>query len=1051
MKQKIIFTLLLSLFAGMQCLIAQQTGITGTVVSEEDGEPLIGASIIIKGTSTGTVTDIDGKFSLNVPANATLIISYVGMITQEVTARPNLRIELASDAQTLDEVMVVAYGTARKSSFTGSATAVGAQALEKRVLTNVTTALEGNVPGLQVTSGMGQPGASPSFRIRGFGSINSSTDPLIVLDGAIFDGSFIDINPNDIESMTVLKDAASTSLYGSSAGNGVILVTTKQGKGDNGSHSVNVAIAQGFSQRGIPEYDRLDAFQYYPAQWEIMKNVYQYGSSQLSAAEAAQRATNEIAAKLVYNPFKGIAGNAIVGTDGKLNSAATELLWGDDLDWEGAMFGTGHFQDYNVSYSSKNDKSDAFASFGYQDNEGYAIRTGMKRFTGRVNYNIYPVKWFKSGLNIAATRSQSEVSVADDTGSSSSYVNIFRHARVMAPIYPIHKHDPVTGEYILDAGGNKIFDYESARLTDPGRDAYVETLYNDRLNERDQLSGRAYAEFTILDGLKLNVSGNIETRNTLSKRYENTLVGDGKGTGRLAITHNRYTTYQFNQLLTYQKTFGDHSVDLLAGHENYSYARQYLYGFRQGEIVSGLYEFGNFVNINSLSSFTDTYAKEGYLFRANYDFKDRYYGSLSYRHDGTSRFFTDNRWGDFWSFGASWRLDQEDFMQDLSWVNSLKVRASYGETGNDRVMSSGSEIYYAYQTLYNVGYSNKDEAGIYFDSYGNRDLVWETVVSSDAAIEFGLFDRLNGSVEYYNRFSRDLLFSVPTPTSTGVSSVKRNLGRIDNYGIEVILDYLAYKNKDWNISVGANLSTITNKIKSLPEATPTIVDGTKRYEVGHSRYDFWLRQFVGVHPDKGLALYLYDPELKQPGDDVFDYNGQTVTTTITKGKYDYSGSVIPKFYGGFNFSVGYKGFDLSGVFSYQVGGKILDSGYQGLMNNRYGYAMHTDILKAWKQPGDVTDVPRLDETQSTNSDGQSSRWLVSSDFLNIKSVTLSYTLPRSILRPVGFKSTRIAVSGENLLHLNARKGLNSAAEFNGLVYNAYLPARTITASLNFSF
>ncbi|MDR1645593.1 MAG: TonB-dependent receptor [Tannerellaceae bacterium] len=1058
MKQKIIFTLLLSLLTGIQCLIAQQIGITGVVVGQDDGEPLIGASVIIKGTSTGTVTDIDGKFSLNAPANATLVVSYVGMKSQEVAVRANLRIELESDAQTIDEVMVVAYGTAKKSSFTGSATAVGAQMLEKRTLTNVTSALEGHVPGLQVTSGMGQPGSSPTFRIRGFGSINSSSDPLIVLDGAIFDGNFMDINPNDIESMTVLKDAASTSLYGSSAGNGVILVNTKQGKGDVGSHSVNVSVSQGFSERGIPEYDRIDIYQYFPAQWQMMKNMYQYGSAKLDAEAAAQRATNEIYTKLgKYNPFQGIAGTEIVGTDGKLNPAATTLLYGDDLDWEGAHFGTGYFQDYNISYSSKNDKSDAFASFGYQDNEGYAIKTGMKRFTGRVNYNIYPVKWFKSGVNLSATRSQSEVSVADDAGNSSSYNNIFRYARGMAPIYPIHKHDPETGAYVLDGNGEKMYDYDGARLSDAGRDALVESIYNDRLNERDQLSGRAYVEFTLIDGLKVNISGNLETRNLLNKRYENTLVGDGKGVGRLSITHNRYTTYQFNQLLTYQKTFGDHSIDLLAGHENYSYARQYLYGFRQSEIVGGLYEFGNFVNINSLSSFTDTYTKEGYLFRANYNFRDRYYGSFSYRHDGTSRFHKDSRWGDFYSIGASWRLDQEDFLQDISWVNSLKLRASYGETGNDRLLTSttterpGSEIYYAYPTLYNVGYSNKDEPGIYFDSFGNPALVWETVVSSDVAVEFGLFERLTGAVEYYNRYSRNLLFTVPTPTSSGVSNLKKNLGRIDNYGIEVTLDYLAFKNKDWNISVGANVSTITNVIKSLPQETPTIVDNTKRYEVGHSRYEFWLRQFVGVHPDTGAALYIFDAENQATGTDVFEYNGQQVTTTLNKAKFGYSGSVIPKLYGGFNFAVGYKGFELSGVFSYQLGGDVLDGNYQSLMNNRYGYAWHVDVLKAWKQPGDITDVPRLDDSQATNFDGQSTRWLVSSDFLNIKSITLSYTLPRSILRPVGFKSTRIALSGENLYHFNARKGLNAAAEFNGLSYNAYLPARTITASLNFSF
>jgi TonB-linked SusC/RagA family outer membrane protein len=1033
---------------------SQTRVISGVVTSEEDGLPVIGATVVVKGSQIGTVTDVDGRFSLEAPEGSTLVVSYIGLKRLELRASPEMRIVVTPDAHALDEVIVVAYGTSKKSSFTGSATAIGVESLSKRVLTNVTSALEGNVPGLQVTSGMGQPGSSPSFRIRGFGSINSSSSPLIVLDGAIFNGSFIDINPNDIESLTVLKDAASTSLYGSSAGNGVILVTTKSGKGDNGSHVVNVSISQGMSQRGIPEYERLDVWQYYPAQWEMMRNMYQYGSSAQDAATAAASATANVYSRLTYNPFRGVANDAIVGVDGKLNPAATQLLWGDDLDWDSEMYRTGYLQDYNLSYSSKSDKSDAFASFGYQDNEGYAIKTGMNRFTGRANYNIYPVKWFKSGVNLSATRTQSTVSVADDSNNSSAYNNIFQHTRRMAPIYPVHLHDPVTGEYILDGNGNKQYDYDGSRLTFPGRDALAETLLNDRTNERDQFSGRTYGEFTFMDGLKLNVSGNLETRNLRNRRYENTLVGDGKGTGRFSITQNRYVIYQFNELLTYRRDIGLHDIDLLLGHENYAYQREYMYGFRQGEIVSGLNEFDNFVNINTLSSYTDTYRKEGYLFRGNYNYADKYYGSLSYRRDGSSRFYVDNRWGNFWSFGGSWRVDQEKFLSDVSWINSLKVRASYGETGNDDLYnSSGVSIYYAYQTLYDIGYNNKDEPGIYFNSYGNKDLVWETVVSSDAAVEFGLFDRLTGTFEYYNRHSRDLLFSVPTPTSTGTSSIRKNLGRIDNYGIEFTLDYEAYKNKDWRVSVGINGTTVTNEIKSLPEETPTIVDGTKRYEVGHSRYDFWLRQYVGVDRNTGLALYLFDAENQSVGDDVFTYDGQEVTTTLTKAKYAYSGSVIPKLYGGFNCSIKYRDFELSGIFSYQLGGVMVDGGYQDLMSNVYGYAMHVDVLRAWKSPGDDTDIPRLDDSRATNSDGTSSRWLISSDFLNIKSLTLSYTIPKSFLRSTGtgIKSTRVSLSGENLYQFNARRGLNAIAEFNGLVYNSYLPARTLTASLNLSF
>ncbi|GHT28492.1 SusC/RagA family TonB-linked outer membrane protein [Bacteroidia bacterium] len=1044
-------------FIGLQYVFAQQTGTSGVVISEDDGEPIIGAAIIVKGTTIGAVTDVDGKFSFDAPANATLEISYVGLLTKEVKAGQNLRIMLSTDSQSIDEVIVVAYGTSKKSSFTGSATAVGSQQLEKRVLTNVTNVLEGHVAGLQTTSSMGQPGAEPTFRIRGFGSINSKSDPLIVLDGAIFNGSFQDLNANDIESMTVLKDAASTSLYGSSAGNGVILVTTKQGKGEGGAHQVNATISQGFSHRSIPEYDRIDVFGYYPVQWEMLKNVNQYNGKQ-DPATAAANASKNIYNQLKYNPFRGIPNDQIVGTDGKLNPAATDLLYGDDLDWGKEGYRTGYFQDYNLSYSSKTDKSDSYASFGYQNNKGYALKTGLERFTGRVNYNIYPTKWFKSGLNLSASHIESERNPSDDTGNSGLYTNIFRLTRVMAPIYPVYKHDPVTGQYVdiegnpLKEGDSKVYDYNGNRMTDPGRHGIAESEWNDRIYNRDQYSANAYMEFSIYNGLKLKLSGNLENRNLKTNTYENKEVGDGSPAGRFAIERNTYTTWQYNQLATYFKQFGKHTIDLLAGHESYGYKRSYMRGMRQGEIVDGLHEFENFVTINSLRSYTNNYTKESYLFRGNYNYDDRYYASVSYRRDGSSRFYKDNRWGNFYSIGASWRLDQENFLKNVSWINSLKLRGSYGETGNDFITDAdGYETFFGYQTLYSLGDNNRDEAGVYFDIYGNKDLKWETVVSSDVAVEFGLFGRLTGSIEYFNKHSKDLIFNVPVATSTGAEKIRKNIGRIDNYGVEIDLNYLVFKNKDWRVNVGGNATLYKNKIKSLPEETPKIVDGTKQYEVGHSRYDWWLRQYVGVDPDNGLPLYIFDAENQAVGSDVFEKDGRQLTTNITKAKYAYSGSAIPKVFGGFNASANYKGFELSAVLSYQLGGKILDSNYQSLMENKYGYAMHTDALKAWKNPGEHTNIPRLDQSIAANADGTSSRWLISSDYLNIKNITLSYTLPKSILRPIGFKSTRISLSGENIYQFNARKGLDAMSGYNGLQYNSYVPARSLTASLNFSF
>ncbi|MDR1814231.1 MAG: SusC/RagA family TonB-linked outer membrane protein [Tannerella sp.] len=1042
MKQKLTILILLCFVFGTQELFAQQTIVaTGTVITEEDGEPLAGATIKVKGNpALGTITNVDGVFSISVPQAAVLEVSYIGYLTQEVQAGKDLKIVLQSDEQKLDEVLVVAYGTAKKSSFTGSAQSIGVQQLEKRALTNVMSALEGNATGLQVTNQYGAPGSGPSFRIRGFGSINSSTSPLIVLDGAIFDGNFMDINPNDIESMTVLKDAASTALYGSSAGNGVIQVTTKSAKLSSGSHQVDLAVQQGFARRGIPDYDRLDVYQYYPAQWEMLKNVYVFSGKQ-DDATARANATKNIFSQLKYNPYKGIANDQIVGTDGKLNPAATTLLWADD-DWESQSYRTGYTQDYNLSFSSKTDKSDSYASMNYRNEQGFLVMTGLERFAGRVNYNIYPVKWFKGGLSLSATRTDYTTNPSGE-GSSTTYNNLVRMTRIMPPIYPVHLHDLTTGEYLLDAAGKKQWELTSNRLADPGRHGLAEATLNTWKNKRDQLSARAYMDFNVYDGLKISLSGNLETRNLRSLTYENKLVGDGAPMGRFSINRYGYTIFQFNEMLSYTKSFGEHSIDVLAGHENYSYNYDYIAGSRQGEIASGLYEFSNFVTINSVSSSSSNYRKEGYLFRANYDYSDKYYVSGSFRHDGSSRFNTNHKFGNFWSIGASWRIDQEEFMKPIEWVNSLKLRASYGETGNDNVTE------YAYMTLFGIGYNNRDEAGIFFSRYGNPDLVWETAISKDIAVEFALFKNLSGTIEYYNHSNDDLIFERPVQTSAGISSYYKNIGRIDNHGLEVELNYTAFKNKDWHVTVGGNFSFLKNIIKELPEES--IVSGNYRYEVGKSRYEWWLRQYVGVDPDNGQALYLFDDENAATGTDVYEKDGKMVTYTLNKAKYAYSGSSIPKSYGGFSTSVRFKNFDFYAHFSYGLGNKFLDGSYQTLMSNRYAYAMHVDVLKAWKQPGDVTNVPRLDQTRSGDYDGTSTRWLVSGNYLSFKNLNISYTVPKPFLSNYGLKTTRIGATVENLALWTARKGLNPQESFGGTQGNYYVPARVITLLLNLSF
>lgn len=1067
MKHKLTLVLL-SFFLGIQCMVAQQMKVTGVVIGEDDGEPIIGASIVVKGTTIGTITDFDGRFELEAPQDAKLIISYVGLRTLETTAQQSMRIVLASDSQAIDEVVVVAYGTAKKSSFTGSASTVGAALMDKRPLSNALSALEGNTAGVQMTSSLGQPGESAKVSIRGFGSVNADNQPLYVVDGAIFTGDIASINPTDIESMTILKDAASTSLYGSSAGNGVVLITTKKGNASGGA-GVTLNISQGWSNRAYKDYATVGLYEYYPLQWQMLKNAYITGGK--DAAEAAQLASANIINQVKYNPFTGIADNAIVGTDGILNPSASALKWGEDLDWEDAAYRTGHRQEYNVSYNTKTDKSDTYASIGYLNDKGYMIETDFERYSGRLNYNIYPVKWFKSGLNLGLSRTKSNYSTSDESNSS-SYSNLVSFIRRMAPIYPVHKHDIETGAY-LDREGNVVtdpnlytYDYEGSRISNNGRDAIAEALWNSRNLESTTSSARTYMTLTPIEGLNLTVNYALDNKHDTRKVYENPFVGDGTaGPGRMGIRNRRFLTQTFNQLINYSNSFGKHTVEAMVGHENYSYRYEYNYGMKTNQIVDGIYEFTNFVSISSMESFTREYKKEGYFARLNYDYDNKYYGSFSYRRDGSSRFNRDSRWGNFFSFGLSWRISQEDFMKEISWIDNLKLRGSYGETGNDAILRDGAADYYPSQSLYDLGLNNGLEAGLFYPVMANKDLKWETQVSSDVALEFGLFGKLTGSVEYFRKASRDLLFDVSQPISSGVPSIIRNIGKVRNQGVEIDLNYKILDHKDWRVSAGLNATFINNKLTRLPESNREegIVNGTKKLMEGHSIYEFWLRQWWGVDPDNGDGLYVFDAENNTDANGnisaaakktLVEKDGQVLTNSYTYGKYDFSGSAVPKVYGGFNVNVGWKAFDLSAVFSYSLGGKVLDSNYQSLMNlTNYGYAMSTDVRRAWTTPGQITDVPRLDNnaTHATNTNQTSTRFLTKSDYLNLRTVTLSYTLPKTLLSAINIKSVRVNLSAENLFMLKARQGLNPQGNHKGITYNEYLPARNFTLGLNVSF
>lgn len=1050
----------LFLFLISSGFISAQRTITGTV-TDEAGVSLIGANIVVKEAPlTGTITDIDGNFTLLIPSNATtLIVSYTGYSQKEIalTSESSYTISL-SEGQILDEVVVVAYGSVKKEALTGSVSTINSRNIESRPVNNITNVIEGATPGVVTTTANGQPGSGPGIRIRGFGSINASQEPLYVVDGVPYVGGSSNINPDDVESVTILKDASSTALYGSRAANGVVMITTKKGK--KGKNNVSLKVGQGFASRGLQEYERVDAFEYYPLMWEGYVNQLVYpvsgtGISRDSASRVASGATSRtsIAGQLAYNPFN-VPANQIVGLDGKINPNA-QLIYGDDLDWTKDLLRRGDRKDYVVSFNGGADKMDYYLSAGYLKENGYTLNTDFERFTARLNINVQPKTWIKTGLNISANHTLSNT--ARDDGST-NFVNPFFFSRNIGPIYPVFAHNMTTGEYLIDpTTGQRFWDLGNlgnSGLGIPnrpgngfaGRHALAETTLNSQLFNRTVASGRSVTDFMFLKNFKFTNTVGIDFQYQANNSFENTLVGDGAPAGRSRRQFESFTGLILNQLLNYSNQFGKHNVDALIGHESFNRKDTDLNGFKQGQSLSGNTELNNFTTINSLTSALDFYRVESYFSRLNYNFDDKYIITGSLRADGNSRFAQSARWGNFWSMGAGWNIHNEKFFTP-TWINSLKLRSSYGETG----VADGIG-YYAYQGLYNFA-NNANEPGILQSTtaFTNLDLTWETNVQFDLGIDFGLFkNRISGSFEYFDRRSKDLLFEVPQPLSSGINSILQNTANMFNKGFEASLNVEFVKTKDWLISLNVNGTTLRNQITQMPEKVKEFITGTKKYEVGSSIFDYWLRTYKGIDPSDGTVLY-------EPNDPTIAtnrriINGDTLTTSINNGKFEYNGSVIPDLYGSFSPSIKFKDFTIGALFTFQVGGLTYDALYQSLMSSStVGGALHKDILNRWQKEGDITNVPRMDQGRAVDFNATSSRWLIDASFLNIRNINMSYNLPSSIISKLRLVSGNVFLAAENVAFFSKRVGMNNQQAFSGVTSNAYPPARVFSGGFNITF
>lgn len=1035
--------------------IVQQTRkVTGTVISKEDKMSVVGATVLVEGTNIGAITDIDGKFTLgNVPADAKKIkVSFVGMATQILPIQSNMIIVMDSDAQTMDEVIVVAYGTSKKSSFTGSAGLIKSDKLEAKPVTTITNALVGATSGVQVSTSNGQPGSAPSIYIRGLGSISATNTPLIVLDGMPYDNSISSINPSDIESLTVLKDAASSALYGSRAANGVIMITTKKGRKEK--MTVNVKFNQGFTARQSSEYKTVGVNDYITLYWENLRN--QYVRDGKSYDDAGTQAAANLFDNLTYNPFD-LPNDQVLNNKGEVNPNA-RMKWADDTDWYDAIQQLGKRTDASVSLSGGTEKSDYFTSIGYTREQGYIIGSEFKRYTARANVNSQITKWLKIGSNLSANLSYSDGNQKEAAGNN---INPFRFVRYIGPIYPIHAHNPETGEYLRDANGDLIYDFGTGYNIDgisvPSRD-YV-TGNNPALelqkvydgHKRNTINAKVYAEVAFLKDFKFTFNGGVGANSYLASSAS--IVYPEKGnTGSATKSNSFTTTWTFNELLTYTKAIDRHHFDILIGHESYDYEYNHLSASMKDQKFDNNYELGNYSNINSTpGSYTGKYATEGYLSRFNYDYDSKYFLSGSFRRDGSSRFYKESRWGNFWSVGAGWRIDKEKFMKNLTFIDLLKLRASYGEVGNDDVGG-----YYPWRATYENA-QNAEEAGYIQSSLGNKELQWEVSRNFDIALEFSFINRIRGSIEFFNRQSDNLLFSIPLSPSTGMPSQDMNAGTMYNRGVEFELTGSIYDRKDFTWDVSVNATHLKNRITHLP--VEPFKSGVHKVEEGHSRYEFWLRQWRGVDPATGSSLYIPEEEVLETSESLVEINGEKYTTNIEEAKYDYAGESMPKLTGGISTNVTYKGFSLALTFYYQLGGKMYDTVYSNLMSPGTGSlsysTLHTDMLKRWQKPGDITDVPRISNgSDASDLYDSSTRWLISSNMLELSTINLGYRFPKKWITPLGVSDLRLYCSGDNLFQITKRKGTYPRRNvFSGYSSNGdvYLPARVFTLGLNLTF
>ena len=1081
---KKLFLLLAALITTITVMAQNQT-VSGTVTSA-DGEPLAGATVMGVGTTIGTATDVDGNFTLSLPAKVKkLHVSYVGMNSRDVDITPGKMTIVLDGTNMLDEVISVAYGTAKRSAFTGSASVLDASEIEQVQVTNPVDALKGKVSGVQINSASGAPGnSSPTVLIRGISSINAGNSPLIVLDGTPYDGGLDNISTQDIESMTVLKDAASNALYGARGANGVILITTKKGK--QGNARVTLDAKWGQNSRAVSDYDvisspaeyietygraignyltkpngqfRMTEEQAMPYVNALLFGNYYVPSDYVSAGRVG------VSSSLGYNVFNVPEGEDLLLAGYKFNPNATlgriinaqgvdYMLMPDD--WADAAYKNSLRQEYNLSVSQGTDKGSFYASASYLNNEGITINSGYERFTGRLSADLQAKSWLKVGANMSYTHYESKYN--GDDGDSASSGNVFTVNNELAPIYPLYVRD-AQGNIMKDRYGNTMYDYgDGMDLGLPSRPVFSQanplsqnTLDVSKYNG-NAMTASGYAEIRFLRDFKFTTNNSVNLYEQRTTSVTNPYYGQyASQNGTVYKYSTRRIDYTYQQLLNWARQFGDHNVNVLLGHENYWNKYNYLYASRNNMLLPSNEELdGAVINGNSSSYQTD-YNSEGWFGRVNYDYDSKYFGSVSLRRDASSRFDPDHRWGTFWSASAAWIISKESFFQ-APWVDMLKLKVSYGEQGNDNI---GNFRYTNTYTIVNSG----GQAAAQPNTLGNKNISWEKGGNLNYGVDFSLFnERLTGTIEGFYRKTSDMLFSFPLPPSYGYTSYYDNVGDMTNKGFEIDLHGDIIRTRDITWSANLNLTWYKNKITRLPEERKTMtVDGVDGYSSGsyyygegEPLYTYRIKKFAGVNKETGASQWY-----KNKKDDKGNVIGREITENYSEGDFYLCGTALPEVYGGFGTSVNAYGFDFSIDFNYQLGGQVYDGTYAGLMGSPYtssrGRAMHKDLHNAWSPTNTNSNIPFMefgDQYVTSTSD----RFLTSASYLALQNINFGYTIPSKLTKKMEVERIRFYLSCDNVALWSKRKGLDPRQSITGSVTNAYYaPIRTISGGINISF